>query len=444
MWAESLDTLLSPLERRSASPRTVRWVADRLRNAFRLEGAGRLIRDLQRARLAEALAYAATASPFYRDRLRGRLPGRIGADDVDALVRELPITEAEPLHDWRRFLAVPESEVAALRTTAGTTGEPKIVAFTWTELQRLYNVWALGLRIEHRGTLRALIALPSEHGLWVGGPSATRAIERAGGLPLPLGTPRPHEALAWMRRLEPNVVVSSPSYLAALTRQAENEGFRIALDRITTGAEPLDVDRRAYLSDYWGAPVSESYGTTEIGGPQSIALPGCRGVHLNDLQLYTEIVEPGGDAPAEEGDLLFTPLKRAAMPLLRYRVGDRARWVRCSCGLPLRSIELARRSDDVVTVGGTHLRAQAIADRIGTVPGATGRVAFVVDRDGPIDRLRLRVEGAADEATVRAALLERHPRLEQALDTASLRLRLEIGAHLGDQVKAFRIVDRRP
>ena len=443
MLPRVLDALASSLEGPLASPRRLALLlrdGDGWLRSGRLAG---IVRDVQRERLARALRRAASCSPYYRETLGWRV-AEVDAVTAPAMLEQLPFTQPTELADWRRFLCVPEDRLAAIYTTSGTSGEPKVCGFTGREQRRLVNLWALGVRLGQPGPMRVLIALPTGHGLWIGTASTTRAVERAGGTPLPIGTPHPSEALAWMRRFEPNMVVSSPSYLAALTRQAEDEGYRVPVDSLTLGGEPLGGERRRYFSEYWDATVQESYGATEIGGPQTIALPGCRGLHLNELHLVTEIVEKDGDAPAEQGELVFTPLEREAMPLVRYRIGDRARWVECDCGLPLRCITLEGREDDMFTLGGTHLYGQVLADAITQLPGTIGRIALEVDRHDHIDRLQLRVGGeSVDEDAVRGALWDAYPRLREVVDGGQLVLDIETGADLTRQIKSFSLRDRR-
>src|SRR5262249_50774428 len=81
---------------------------------------------------------------------------------------------------------------------SGPTGEPKRVYYPFRERQALTNFAALALRFRNPGRLVALIVLPTSHGLWVGSASAQRAVERAGGLPLPVGADDPGETLTWM------------------------------------------------------------------------------------------------------------------------------------------------------------------------------------------------------------------------------------------------------
>jgi phenylacetate-CoA ligase len=74
--------------------------------------------------------------------------------------------------------------------------------------------------------------------------------------------------------------------------------------------------------------------------------------------LLLEIVDDDGKRLAEgtEGEIVITPLLGHAMPLLRYRMGDRGRRVAgpCPCGrgLPGLSLDVTRTSDTVVLPGG--------------------------------------------------------------------------------------------
>jgi phenylacetate-CoA ligase len=336
--------------------------------------------------------------------------------------------------------------VAAVFATAGTTGEPKLVAYTHGEMQMLTNLSAVAIRVAHPGPLEALIALPMRHGLWMGWATAQRIVERAGGLPLSVGAGDPQETLHWMRRLEPNVLISSPSYLTVLTRQAQGRDYRPKLDKILVGGEMLYDEQRARFAEYWRAPVFDSYGATEIGGGQTVVLPECEGAfHLNDLHLITEIVDPGTGKPAEEGELVFTTLTREAMPLLRYRSGDRARWTECDCWLPARAIRLQGRVDDMFTAGDMNLYGRVMAKAVGKIRGASGHLELVLDKVDLTDRLVVRVEGkGVEKDQVRQALFEAYPKLGRNTDDGNLILEVETGVDLGDQIKALRIKDQRP
>ncbi len=439
--AHTIDIALRAFEARPASPAMLR-LATRLTN----NPSGNLltptrVRELQWIRLKRIVRYAYDRSPFYRrkfDELKLRPQLLHTPDDFT----RFPFTTAQDLRDWQKFLAVPETQLSAVFTTSGTTGEPKRVYYTARELNALSNVGALGLRLRVPDRLVALIALPA--GLWMGTAEAQRVVERAGGLGLPVGAADPASVVAQMRRFVPNVVITSPSFMVVLTHEAERQNFRIKLEAILVGGETLTREHVARFQDYWSAPTYNAYGSTEIGGGQTVALPTCECLHLNGLQLYTEIIDPATGLPADHGELVFTPLVREAMPLLRYRSGDLAGWSHCACWLPFGSIMLKGRTDDLIVAGDMNLFGNVLADVTGRVAGATGRLTIIVDKVDLTDRLRLQVEGNdVPEAEVRAHLYAAYPELPHNMSLGNIRLQIETNARLTDQFKAVKIVDLR-
>ena len=216
------------------------------------------------------------------------------------------------------------------------------------------------------------------------------------------------------------------------------------LEAILVGGETLTRQHIERFREYWDAPTYNSYGSTEIGGGQTMALPTCECLHLNGLQLFTEIIDPDTGLLADEGELVFTPLVREAMPLLRYRSGDLARWSHCDCWLPFGSIVLTGRADDMIVAGDMNLFGHVLAEAAGRAKGATGRVAIVVDKVDLTDRLRLRVEGnGVPEPEARANLFVAYPELPRNLAIGNIRLEIETDARLNDQFKAVKIADLR-
>jgi phenylacetate-CoA ligase len=155
-------------------------------------------------------------------------------------------------------------------------------------------------------------------------------------------------------------------------------------------------------------------------------------------------VDPASGEPADEGELVFTTLHREAMPLVRYRSGDRARRADCHCWMPFRSIQLLGRTNDMIVAGDMNLYGQVIAGRVAQVPQATGRVELVLDKVELTDRLQLRVEGAGvDPSAVRQTLYDAYPETPVNIRAGNLILEIETGVDLGDQIKSLTIVDRR-
>ena len=132
-------------------------------------------------------------------------------------------------------------------------------------------------------------------------------------------------------------------------------GFKPAV--AVTNAEPLYAHQRGVITAAFGCPVRETYGMTEI----AVAAGECGHgtMHLWPEVGFVEILEGETAVPAgESGDLVATGLMNPDMPLVRYRVGDRASRPSaepaCACGRRLPSLSsIEGRSDDVLrTVDG--------------------------------------------------------------------------------------------
>lgn len=359
-------------------------------------------------------------------------------------LQRLPLTGPEDLRHWDRFLCLPAESAAAVFTSAGTTGEPKRVYFNRADLQSLVSFGALVARLRWTGRMIALIVLPMRYGLWIGWNTALRVVERAGGLPLPVGGEDLEDGLRWLRRFDPDLIIASPTHMMGLTRVAQEAGYHKSVSAVLLGGEPLDAERQKLFEDYWDAEVYDTYGATEIGGAQSIRMPGCTAFHLNDLHLYTEVVDPESGSPAEQGVLAFTTLRRQAMPLIRYVVGDRAARAPCRCGLGTTTIALQGRADDLIILADQALSGEGILAALAPL-GDDIRVECRVDRVGGIDRLRLRLAAQViSEEQVLGALHEAYPGIRSVLEQGLLMLEVETAAALDEQVKAFRVQDLRP
>lgn len=442
MKVELIDAALRRFEERNCQPATVKRAGSWLRRLVEQGLQPELIACIQERRLRHTVDYAYRHSPLYRQRFTaaGLTPGDI---QTSADLAKLPFTTVQDIRQWQDCLCVPEEKLAAVFTTSGTTGEPKRMYYTFREMQTLANLYGMAIRMVHSGRLVALIALPIGHGLWIGGASVQRAVERAGGLPLNVGADNPQETLQWMRRFTPNLIFSSPSYMTALTQQAQAVGYRPVVDKIILAGELLTPEHKATFREYWGAAVFDSYGSTEIGSAQTIALPECTAFHLNDLHLITEIIDPDTGQAATEGELVFTTLRREGIPLLRYRSGDRGQWAECNCWLPLRAVAIKGRTDDMVVAGDMNLYGRVMAAAVGEVAGATGRIALILEKEGLRDRLTVQVEGNAQSKDVQQALLRAYPELAVNTANGNLALRIETGVTLSAQIKAVKVVERR-
>ena len=161
----------------------------------------------------------------------------------------------------------------------------------------------------------------------------------------------PHYAAA-LERFRPVYLCGYPSCLYVLAEYYRQSGRPAPCVRaVLTSAETLLEHQRQMIEEVFATRVFDQYGQSEM---QSFWYECESGrMHAHPLAGITEIVRPDGTpaAPGEMGEVVLTGLVNGAMPLMRYRVGDTARFSaeRCSCGRGMPVIEeIGGRSEDIV------------------------------------------------------------------------------------------------
>jgi phenylacetate-CoA ligase len=194
------------------------------------------------------------------------------------------------------------------------------------------------------------------------------------------------------------------------------------------------------------------YGLSEMCGPgvASECIEAREGLHVHEDHFLVEIVDPDTGTPLGEdveGELVFTTLRKEAMPLLRYRTGDIASLTTepCSCGRTIARIRgLRGRRDDMIIVRGVNVYPSNVEHALLSVPDAAPHYQLVVERTGAMDELSLQCE-PADATVDTTALLARVGRVLH--DQLGIRVRVEVlacGAVPRSEGKAVRVIDRRP
>jgi phenylacetate-CoA ligase len=117
------------------------------------------------------------------------------------------------------------------------------------------------------------------------------------------------------------------------------------------------------IEEYLRGPVFDYYGSRDAG-----AIAGeCRaraGLHVFSDLTRVEVLRDDGSPcpPGEAGEVVVTNLHEHAMPLIRYRTGDRAFWLGrgCSCplGYPLLSSPAGRLGDFIRAPSGREIHGE--------------------------------------------------------------------------------------
>jgi len=131
-------------------------------------------------------------------------------------------------------------------------------------------------------------------------------------------------------------------------------------------------------------------------------------MHLTETNFLTEVIDPetGEHLPdGEVGELVFTTMNREGMPFIRYQSHDLGRIIpeRCSCGLPLKKIEIKGRTDDMLPIGaGDNIFTRMFDDIVFNQPTVIEYQAIFERKEGK-DHIKIIVE----TSTITEALREK-------------------------------------
>lgn len=384
------------------------WIAADSAPTFRVLQLDRnQVDHIARRRLSNLLFHLARTNAFYSRRLQDA--GIEWADPVlerepyRALQAMAPISKLDLRRAGDRVLAggAPRSDWYR-SSSSGSTGEPFQVYYeprAWARLKYLVKLrarHACGLRPSDRVALLDTVSPGKET------PQLGWGTRRAR-----ISVLQPVEAAAAaLRKFAPDVVYGLPSALLEVGRVLESQGQRLRVRAIFTSGELLHRAGRENLAALFQARVFNIYGTSET---KEIAWECSEGrMHLNRDVVHLESVDEAGRVlpPGVEGDLVATSLVNRAMPLLRYRTGDRGTLLseRCSCGcaLPLLGVVTGRTADVLVLEGGQRISPYALTCAIEQVPGL---VRYQVSQLGQARvRVRAILEAQADRAAVTSQL----------------------------------------
>ncbi len=363
------------------------------------------LRALQEAQLPETLSWAAR-SPFYRYRLAA------GHE-----LSELPLTTKQDLRDNYPYgmLAVERERLATYHESSGTAGMPTPSYYTaddWVDLAERYARKWVGISSNDTFLVR------TPYALMITGHLAHAAARLHGATVVPgdnrsLAMPY-SRVIRVLHDLGVTLTWSMPTETllwAAAARAAGHDPSTDfpALRALFVGGEPLSDARRKRISEIWGVPVVEEYGSTETGSLAGECQHGR--MHLWADRAIFEVYDPEtGELTADgTGQLVVTPLFREAMPLLRYNLEDNVEVSldECPCGWRLPSVRVLGRSAFGYPVGGVKITQNRLEDLVFELPAEHG-VLFWRGR-AEADVLRVQIEAlpgqeAAACAALRAAI----------------------------------------
>ncbi len=362
--------------------------------------------DLQLRRLQSTVAWVYERVPYYREALdeRGVKPKNIRTlDDV----RLLPFTDKAALRDTYPYgmFAVPLEQVVRVHSSSGTTGKPIVVGYTKGDL----NTWSeLTARIASAAGVTAAdrVQMAFLYGMFTGGWGMHYGIERVGATVFPAGSGNTERQLMMMQDFGTTALVCTPSYALYIAEVAEKSGIDIRSLPLRVGlfgGEPSGEGMRDEIQRRLGILATDNYGLSEVMGP---GVSGeCEhqcGLHMAEDHFLFEVVHPETGEPVpvgEEGELIITTLTKEAFPVLRYRTHDLTviDTSVCECGRTLARMRKVRaRTDDMLIIRGVNVFPSQIEDALFQIEGIEPHYVIVVDREGAMDDLEVRIEVAGE------------------------------------------------
>ncbi|MDR0706709.1 MAG: phenylacetate--CoA ligase [Treponema sp.] len=402
----------------------------------------------------------ALRTPFYAKRLK-----EAGVDSPDVVktlddLRRIPFTTKHDLRDGfpYGFLSVSKDEIVRLHASSGTTGAPTTIYFNKEDIARwtafvARSIYATGCN--KTDVFQNMIT----YGLFTGGLGFHAGGEEVGMLVIPSGAGNTARQFRLMQDFGTTVVHATPSFLLHVESKMREEGVKresLKLRKAFAGAEPYSEDTRKRIETLLKIDVYNSYGLSEMNGPGVAFECQCKnGLHLWEDGYIGEIINPDTLEPVREGEtgeLVLTCLCREATPILRYRTRDLSGFYTepCACGRTHRRLRrITGRTDDMLIINGVNLFPSQIEEVVMSMKEVGNNYLIVVEKDGALDRLTVRIEvGAAvftDDARVLNALKEKIRKTLQASITINPKVELHERDSLPvSEGKAKRVYDNRP
>lgn len=390
--------------------------------------------------------YAIEKSPFYRQTLK---QPQTWEDffSLPILTGEQLRQNVDPQRNNSLLTASPKG--AVLVSSSASTGPRKLIYREYREQQRISRRLTMALRlagITAEDQVANMFIPGNLAGAWIG---MHEAIQLLGATVLPIGnaisTAEQSKLIHW---LQPTALVGMPSTLIQLLAQ-----HRPSVQKVLCGGEGLNSKIRTDLETSLGLKIPLVYGNVECGivGIQCEEIHGSNQYHINDEDLFVEIIDSATGKPCTEGEIIVTHLHRRLQPLIRYRLGDLGKWVNspCKCGLSSPRIEfICRATDELVKVNGITIKYNDLESAMADHRGYLGRCQIRVNRTGEENTVKIIVE--AENLTcedIYAAIYSRLPEVSnlhrQGILTAEVVQRGDMPTLPTHGGKALHIVDER-
>jgi len=365
------------------------------------------LREMQRRRLNELLVYCNANVPFYRElfALRGIDP--CGVFDIETLRERGLFTSKGIVRSAGESILSREFASGELHNsaTSGSTGTPVLFYMT-------YDNWCLRMATKYRSEdwIGKPLGTPATI-VWGHKPGQTRSAKIKNSLywrfqnyqfisAFDIGEDRLLDGIAAIKRFGSRFIESYVTVVYLMARLIEK--YRVEppkLDGIIAGAEKLFDFQKEQIERSFRCPVFNRYGSTEFSNVAS-ECEKREGLHINVDNLWVEVVDDD-DRPVTGavGNIVITDLANRAMPLIRYKIGDKGVLTdeTCSCGrtFPMLKEIVGRVSETLKTEEGHEIHDMYFLWKLSRAPGLVRfrvvqdcltHIRVEIEHDGSVDR----------------------------------------------------------
>lgn len=275
------------------------------------------------------------------------------------LITKNDLSEASSLN----LLFLEEKDVRFISSTSGTTGEPTLI-FKSEQINHLYSGLNLGRTIFLQNPIRNC----QFYNNFAGFNNKIIAVGNIHNLSL---------SCRIILELKIEVIQTTPSLAVLLLDYIElNPGIKENLRHFVLSGERMTPQKKDFLKKLY--PFIHSffvnYGIAEIG----LVAFQCSelakrddGIYFHPIYdyRYFELLDADNNdvGIGDIGELVITNFNNLATPMIRYKTGDLAKFIKndCPCGATGSLLEiLGRINNDVATIGGVVIRSKSIENLI--------------------------------------------------------------------------------
>ncbi len=361
------------------------------------------MRELQSRRLREQVDYLYKNVPFYKKKLNeaGVDPAAIKSIED---IHKLPFTKKTDLRDNYPFglVAVPQTDIARIHCSSGTTGKPTVVAYTKGDLDIFSECIARSLTAA--GCRPGMVMQNAYgYGLFTGGLGLHYGAERLGMAVVPVSGGMTERQIMLLQDFGTDAICCTPSYALTIAEELARQGIdksKLKLKYAVLGAEPWTESIRASVEAGLGVTATNIYGLSEVMGPgvsQEDHEEKGTGSYIWEDHFFPEIVDKDTGAPLPEGQtgvLVFTTLTKKAMPVLRYWTNDITSIYYDKTGkrTHIKMGQIIGRADDMLIIRGVNLFHTQVEAVLQNFTELTTNYQLLVKRDGKMDEVEVNVE----------------------------------------------------